>query len=363
MTTSRRRSHGGSRASSAPTSRSGSGPPSTSSREPRGPSTRIASPCPTSSATIRNRPSGWCATARPVVATASTSTPSAARGSGRRSRSRQGGAEVRPEPGAPLRPERPGERARSSGRTRRASRAAGMTPAATRLAGGSSSTLASGSEAPVRTTATRAASGSQPGIARTATTPAGAIPARAAAPTARASVPPAIASGTSGTTARLSSGDSAARRPNESRTTGSVAICAARETPRPMHSHSGRRPSARARSHAVIGVAHAMRPAVASADNWKPGSATTSGSSRMSPATASASASRAFPARPDSRASVTALAIAAARRTEGDAPVRTVYSAIAPRVTMRRRRRGAATRSRSTRSATMAMFQPEMATT
>ena len=58
-----RRSHGGSRPSSATSSRSGSGPPSTSIRPPRPPSTRIASPCPTSRTVIRVVPSARCATA------------------------------------------------------------------------------------------------------------------------------------------------------------------------------------------------------------------------------------------------------------------------------------------------------------
>ena len=48
-----RRSHGGTWASSATRRRSGSGPPSMSIRAPRSPSTRIASPCPTSRTVIR----------------------------------------------------------------------------------------------------------------------------------------------------------------------------------------------------------------------------------------------------------------------------------------------------------------------
>lgn len=72
-----RRSHGGRRSSSAIRSREGSGPPSTTSRPPRPPSTRIPSPCPTSSTTTRASPSGrWTRTrARPIVA--STRAPAA----------------------------------------------------------------------------------------------------------------------------------------------------------------------------------------------------------------------------------------------------------------------------------------------
>ena len=62
-TRSRRRSQGGSRASSTVSSRSGSGPPSTSMREPRGPSTRIASPWPTSSTVTVRRGAPGRATA------------------------------------------------------------------------------------------------------------------------------------------------------------------------------------------------------------------------------------------------------------------------------------------------------------
>ncbi len=76
---SRRRSHGGSRSSRATSSRSGSGPPSISKRPPREPSTRIASPWPTSSTTIVVRPSGRCTTTRPVIATTPTRSAIAAR--------------------------------------------------------------------------------------------------------------------------------------------------------------------------------------------------------------------------------------------------------------------------------------------
>ena len=54
-TASIRRSHGGIRRSSSTSSRSGSGPPSMSRRPPREPSTRIASPCPTSRTRHRGR--------------------------------------------------------------------------------------------------------------------------------------------------------------------------------------------------------------------------------------------------------------------------------------------------------------------
>ena len=47
---------------------------------------------------------------------------------------------------------------------------------------------------------------------------------------------------TSGTTSRFTTGEMSASRPNEARTTGSVAACAARETPRLSLSQRGRRP-------------------------------------------------------------------------------------------------------------------------
>ena len=62
-----RRSHGGSRSSSATSSRSASGPPSTRRRPPREPSTRIASPCPTSRTVTRATVEGRLAATAPVM--------------------------------------------------------------------------------------------------------------------------------------------------------------------------------------------------------------------------------------------------------------------------------------------------------
>ena len=74
-----RRSHGGMRRSSATSKRSGSGPPSISSRPPREPSTRIASPCPTSRIDTRGDEAGRAATTLPATATATISPAAAAR--------------------------------------------------------------------------------------------------------------------------------------------------------------------------------------------------------------------------------------------------------------------------------------------
>ena len=68
------------------------------------------------------------------------------------------------------------------------------------------------------------------------------------------------------------------------------------------------------------GVAHAMSPAVATVDSWKPASETSAGSASRSATTAQPRAAAAKPARPVSRASSTTPAIAPARRTDGDAP-------------------------------------------
>ena len=65
-TASSRRSHGGIRRSSSTSSRSGSGPPSMSRRPPREPSTRIASPCPTSRTVTVGRPEGRSTTTAAV---------------------------------------------------------------------------------------------------------------------------------------------------------------------------------------------------------------------------------------------------------------------------------------------------------
>ena len=81
-----------------------------------------------------------------------------------------------------------------------------------------------------------------------------------------------MAGATSGTTSRFTAGEISASRPNEARTTGSVAACAASDTPRLSASQRGSRPRASRSSRSVSGVAQAMSPAVASVDSWKPAS-------------------------------------------------------------------------------------------
>ena len=87
---------------------------------------------------------------------------------------------------------------------------------------------------------------------------------------------------TSGTTTRFTAGEMSASRPNEASTTGSVAACAARETPRLSLNQRGSRPRVRRSSRSVSGVAHATSPAVASVDSWNPASLTSAGSASSS---------------------------------------------------------------------------------
>jgi hypothetical protein len=74
-TRSMRRSHAGMRWSSWARRRSGSGPESSSIRPPRGPSSRIASPCPTSRTLIRRRPSGRAAATTSVTTRTAPAAP------------------------------------------------------------------------------------------------------------------------------------------------------------------------------------------------------------------------------------------------------------------------------------------------
>ena len=108
---------------------------------------------------------------------------------------------------------------------------------------------------------------------------------------------------------------------------------------------------------------HASRPAVAAAESWNPASVTVAGVPTTMITMAHASARAAVPGRPVSRANRATPAITAARRTDGEAPARIVYSAIAPTVATARRRRAHAPSRAATSPATSAMFQPEMATT
>ncbi len=161
-------------------------------------------------------------------------------------------------------------------------------------------TLANGSVAARRTIPIRKPSTSAPGRPRIDARTPGA-PSVASAPPARARAPVAMASGTSGTTARFVIGESGATRPKASRTRGSVAACAASETPRPSRTQRGSQPARRSRA-AVIGADQAMRPAVAAAESWSPTSTALAGLATTSRATAQPSAAAAVPGRPDSRA-------------------------------------------------------------
>ena len=110
-------------------------------------------------------------------------------------------------------------------------------------------------------------------------------------------------------------------------------------------------------------MAHATSPAVAAAESWNPTSATVPGSTTIIPATAHPRPTIALDPRPLSTASNATAAMTAARTTEGVAPANSVYATIAASVTTaRRRRRSSPPRSAATVAATIAMFQPEMAT-
>ena len=145
-------------------------------------------------------------------------------------------------------------------------------------------------------------------------------PSDAATPPARASTPPAIATGTSGTTARLTTGAISERRPKVASTSGSVAACAASEMPRLSASHRGIRPPPSRPSHSASGFAQARSPAVARTESRNPASPIRAGSTSSRMAAAAPSAAAARPARPDSRASSTTPAMTAARTTDGEAP-------------------------------------------
>ena len=89
----------------------------------------------------------------------------------------------------------------------------------------------------------------------------------------------------------------------------------------------------------MIGADQAMRPAVAAAESCSPTSTALAGLATIRRATAQPSAAAAVPGRPDSRASSATPVIAAARTTDGDAPARTAYTAIATTIAPERVRR------------------------
>jgi hypothetical protein len=316
-----RRSQGGSRSSRARTSRPGSGPPSTTIRPPRPPSTRIPSPCPTSRTTTWTAPSGrWnTASASPMVAPTSATPPTrTARDVRGAPRERAGRTAVEP---VRLRPR---SAANAAAATRSAQRApatmsASDTAAAATSHGGSSDRLASGSDAPMRTTLTIAAYSTQAGSPTSTATMPG-IPAAASIPTTSASAPAAIAAGTSGTTRRFTAGATSDSRPKSRSTIGVVAAWAANDTPRMSAiQRRGRLGSAPA-SLPVRLVPQARIPAVASTDRRKPASFTYAGSRTSSAVHAQPRAAAAVPGRPSSRASSATPAIAPARTTDGDGP-------------------------------------------
>ena len=79
--------------------------------------------------------------------------------------------------------------------------------------------------------------------------------------------------------------------------------------------------------------------------------------------TAQPRAAAALPGRPSSRASSATPAITPARTTEGDGPTKATYSTIATAVSTARRRRCSRSAIAPSVEATIAMFQPEIATT
>ena len=278
-----RRSHGGRRSSSARTSPVGSGPPSTRSRRPVPLSTRIPSPCPTSRTVTLTTPVGRSATARPSAIVAAARATAATRGPRRRwlgigarrpARAGAAGPDEGGAAGAPrLRRERNSGNQTAIALPRRAITAtsAAETRAATMSHGAPSVTLANGSPAPIRTTPTIEPSNSHAGRPPRVATIAG-MPAPIARPATTATAPAAIPGATSGTTARFTTGDTSESRPNDRRITGSVAACAASETPSDSASHARRRPGEGPASRAASGVPQAIRPAVAMTDRRNPAS-------------------------------------------------------------------------------------------
>ena len=279
----------------------------------------MASPCPTSRIVTLATPLGRATTTPPATTSESISPMVAAR------RAVRPGSRLRPWRDSPaFVPARPtGRRAEAawSGCRRRRHQVRPPRPATERPAaavsnGGSSVVLANGRAAANCTIATRIRRITQPGAASTAPTASG-RPARTAAPPARATSPTAIAGATRGTTARLTIGDRIASLPNDTRTIGRVAAWAAKETPRLSASQRGIRPRPTASIHAVSGVAHTIRPAVASDESWNPASPISFGSLTRRSVAAHPKAAAARPARPLSRAREgRPRAISAARTTE-----------------------------------------------
>lgn len=106
-----------------------------------------------------------------------------------------------------------------------------------------------------------------------------------------------------------------------------------------------------------------MIPAVARTESRNPASKAHSGSIRSSPVIAQPSAAAAVPGRPSSRASSATPAMTPARTTDGDGPTKATYMTIATAVRTARRRRWSPPAIAPRVDATIAMFQPLIATT
>ena len=273
-----RRSDGptaGCRRSSSTRSRSGSGPPSTSSRPPRQPSTRIASPWPTSSTVIRVAPSAGRRRRAPATATATTSaerraaaaSAAAGRASAARRRRRSARRRVGRRDRAPVAAAVAGRAAATRRDDRRSRRPA---PRRRRTAA-RASTLANGRPAAASTIADDRRRSDPRRAAASDGRRRPPAPRARRAPPARATTPAAIAGATSGTTSRLTTGDddgqAAEGRPGRRQRRGLRGERHAEALREP----AGTRPPRRERSRSVSGVAQARSPAVASARELEPG--------------------------------------------------------------------------------------------
>ena len=128
----------------------------------------------------------------------------------------------------------------------------------------------------------------------------------------------------SGAVLAPASGPVVAAQPMGASTMGSVAAWAASDTPRSSQTAMGIRLPLAFLSHPVSGLPQAISPRVAALESSNPGSRTRAGSPRRRSAAAQPSAAAALPARPLSRAERTTAAIAAARKTEAEAPEKVV---------------------------------------
>ena len=186
----------------------------------------------------------------------------------------------------------------------------------------------------------------------------------AAAPAEHRQTPPSIAAGTSGTTARLTTGETSDSRPNVARTSGSVAACAASEIPRLSASQPGIRPPAMPRRCRRQRVRPGEQPGRRHDREAEPGVADhapgrrAAGAAAASPSAAGGPPGPAALAREEHDAGHHGRPDDRRRRAGGD-DVGDDRRRI-PRASDRRDR---PRRTAATRPATIAMFQPEIATT